>query len=94
MSLKKVLIISPSRFRARLLAPTEKSKQILLGEGVSEDKIFVTGNTVVDAVYQNLEVSKKKGGVSNHFGLDVPDYFWSRSTGKRTLMKRRDSAGF
>ena len=58
-----------------LFAPTEKSKQILLGEGVSEDKIFVTGNTVVDAVYQNLEVSKKKGGVSNHLGLDGDDYF-------------------
>jgi UDP-N-acetylglucosamine 2-epimerase (non-hydrolysing) len=59
-----------------LFAPTGKSKQILLGEGVSENKIFVTGNTVVDAVYQNLEVSKKKGArASNHLGLDGGDYF-------------------
>jgi UDP-N-acetylglucosamine 2-epimerase (non-hydrolysing) len=58
-----------------LFAPTEKSRQILLSEGVSEDKIFVTGNTVVDAVYQNLELSKKKGGVSNQLGLDGEDYF-------------------
>jgi UDP-N-acetylglucosamine 2-epimerase (non-hydrolysing) len=36
-----------------LFAPTEKSKQILLGEGISEEKILVTGNTVVDAVFQN-----------------------------------------
>ncbi|MEA1894559.1 MAG: UDP-N-acetylglucosamine 2-epimerase (non-hydrolyzing) [Euryarchaeota archaeon] len=39
-----------------LFAPTEKSKDILLGEGIIEEKISVTGNTVVDAVYQNLEI--------------------------------------
>jgi UDP-N-acetylglucosamine 2-epimerase (non-hydrolysing) len=58
-----------------LFAPTEKSKQILLGEGVPEDKIFVTGNTVVDAVYQNLEVSKTKGNINNHLRLNGSDYF-------------------
>ena len=31
--------------------PTEKQKSILVNEGVSSDKILVTGNTVVDAVY-------------------------------------------
>jgi len=40
-----------------LFAPTEKAKQNLLREGVEEDKIFVTGNTIVDAVYQNLEIA-------------------------------------
>jgi len=38
-----------------LFAPTEKAKTILLGEGIPDDKIFVTGNTIVDAIYQNLE---------------------------------------
>lgn len=32
-------------------APTELSKQNLLKEGVSEDSIYVTGNTVIDALY-------------------------------------------
>lgn len=32
-------------------APTPLSKQNLLRENVSEDKIFVTGNTVIDALY-------------------------------------------
>ena len=31
-----------------LFAPTEKARTILLGEGIPEDKIFVTGNTIVD----------------------------------------------
>jgi UDP-N-acetylglucosamine 2-epimerase (non-hydrolysing) len=42
-----------------LFAPTEKAKQILLGEGILENKIFVTGNTIVDAVFQNLELAKR-----------------------------------
>ncbi|UCE97076.1 MAG: UDP-N-acetylglucosamine 2-epimerase (non-hydrolyzing), partial [Candidatus Bathyarchaeota archaeon] len=38
-----------------LFAPTETSKRILLGEGILENRIFVTGNTIVDAIFQNLE---------------------------------------
>ncbi len=41
-----------------LFAPTNKAKAILLGEGIPENKIFITGNTIVDAVYQNLEIAK------------------------------------
>ena len=33
-----------------LFAPTEQNRQILLGEGVPDEKILVTGNTVVDAL--------------------------------------------
>lgn len=31
-------------------APTERNRQNLLDEGISSDKIFVTGNTVIDAL--------------------------------------------
>lgn len=58
-----------------LFAPTEKSRQILLGEGILESKIFVTGNTIVDAVYQNLEIAKGKRGTHNHLGIDDDCYF-------------------
>jgi len=57
-----------------LFAPTEKSKQILLGEGIAEEKIFVTGNTVVDAVFQNLEISKSKRNVLDDLGLNASEY--------------------
>ena len=43
-----------------LFAPTEKAKSILLSEGIPEEKIFVTGNTIVDAIYQNLELVREK----------------------------------
>ena len=58
-----------------LFAPTELSKKALLHEGIPEEKIFVTGNTVVDAVYQNLEISKGKSKILNELGLNVRDYF-------------------
>jgi len=58
-----------------LFAPTEKSKKILLGEGISEGKIFVTGNTVVDAVFQNLEIANRKRNVMNDLHLKPRDYF-------------------
>ena len=41
-----------------LFVPTEKAKEILLKEGIREHKIFVTGNTIVDAVYQNLKIAE------------------------------------
>lgn len=42
-----------------LFAPTEVSRGNLIREGIGEEKIRVTGNTVVDAVGQNLEISRK-----------------------------------
>jgi UDP-N-acetylglucosamine 2-epimerase (non-hydrolysing) len=58
-----------------LFAPTEKAKTILLGEGISENKIFVTGNTIVDAVYQNLEIARKQGNTLGSLNLAAGQYF-------------------
>jgi UDP-N-acetylglucosamine 2-epimerase (non-hydrolysing) len=43
-----------------LFCPTKNQYQILLNEGIDESKIFVTGNTIVDAVYQNLKIAQEK----------------------------------
>ncbi len=58
-----------------LFAPTEKAKSILLGEGIPEEKISVTGNTIVDAVYQNLEVAGAGNEVLGDMGLNPGEYF-------------------
>ncbi len=42
-----------------LFAPTERAKSILLSEGIPETRVFVTGNTVVDTIYQSLPQSRK-----------------------------------
>lgn len=36
-------------------APTETARSALLNEGIAESKIFVTGNTVIDALYLALQ---------------------------------------
>jgi UDP-N-acetylglucosamine 2-epimerase (non-hydrolysing) len=43
-----------------LFAPTPQSEKILLKEGISQKKVFMVGNTVVDAIQQNLEIAKTK----------------------------------
>ena len=39
-------------------APTEMNRQTLLSEGVADSSIFVTGNTVIDALFMALEKVK------------------------------------
>jgi UDP-N-acetylglucosamine 2-epimerase (non-hydrolysing) len=58
-----------------LFAPTEKAKGNLLKEGIEEDKIFVTGNTIVDAVNQNLEIAERKADIVNNLNLSSKEYF-------------------
>jgi len=53
-----------------LFAPTETSRELLKREGIDDKKIFVTGNTVVDAAYQNLEISKKTKDLGSLAGKD------------------------
>ncbi|AKB76256.1 UDP-N-acetylglucosamine 2-epimerase [Methanosarcina lacustris Z-7289] len=58
-----------------LFAPTETSRKYLLNEGIPEEKIFVTGNTIVDAAYQNLEISKNGADILEELGLTEKEYF-------------------
>ncbi len=58
-----------------LFAPTETAREILLGEGISATKIFVTGNTIVDAVFQNLELAKDRNDVLNDLHPEQRKYF-------------------
>ncbi len=58
-----------------LFAPTQKAKAILLGEGIPEERIFVTGNTIVDAIYQNLEIAKERGNTLSSLHLNPKEYF-------------------
>ena len=58
-----------------LFAPTETARRILLGEGIPDTKIFVTGNTIVDAVFQNLEIAKDRNNALNDLHLEPKNYF-------------------
>ena len=58
-----------------LFAPTEDSKKILLGEGIPKEKIHVTGNTIVDAVLQNMELAKGQAPILDNLGVKAGEYF-------------------
>jgi UDP-N-acetylglucosamine 2-epimerase (non-hydrolysing) len=51
-----------------LYAPTIRAKHTLRGEGVSESRIFVTGNTVVDEL-QRQRTRAEATGVTTRFGV-------------------------
>ncbi|NMB86223.1 MAG: UDP-N-acetylglucosamine 2-epimerase (non-hydrolyzing) [Methanothrix sp.] len=58
-----------------LFAPTDKAKENLLKEGIDARKIFVTGNTIVDAVLQNLEIANRKVNALKRLNLIKDGYF-------------------
>ncbi|MCI1682365.1 MAG: UDP-N-acetylglucosamine 2-epimerase (non-hydrolyzing) [Bacteroides sp.] len=76
-------------------APTEQSKQNLLNENVSEKRIFVTGNTVIDALLMAVDIINQKSGVKEglHEELRAKGY----TVGKRPYIlvtgHRRENFG-
>jgi UDP-N-acetylglucosamine 2-epimerase (non-hydrolysing) len=58
-----------------LFAPTETARRNLRSEGIADDRIFVTGNTIVDAVIQNLSLAEKKTDLVRKSGLKKEGYF-------------------
>ena len=80
-------------------APTPLSRQNLLDEGVSEDKITVTGNTVIDALYWVVEKIKSNSDLGNQLNeeLNVAGYNTDRLKEGRKLVlitgHRRENFG-
>jgi UDP-N-acetylglucosamine 2-epimerase (non-hydrolysing) len=62
-----------------LFAPTETSKQILLKEGIPENKIFSVGNTVVDAVFQNLKIAKLNTAIFKQLSIQPRQFMLATS---------------
>lgn len=57
-----------------LFAPTQKSSENMIKEGVDKDKILITGNTVVDALLGARKISKNNG-VLDELDLEKRNYF-------------------
>jgi len=57
-----------------LFTTNEKGKENLIKDNV-EGEIYVTGNPIVDAARQNLEIAKERSTILEEFGLEPKDYF-------------------
>ncbi len=88
-----------------LFPPTEDARQNLLEENLPNNRISVTGNTIVDAVRQNIEISHNQSDVleeldiSGQFALltahraenvDIEERFDSLLTGVSQVAKEYD----
>jgi UDP-N-acetylglucosamine 2-epimerase (non-hydrolysing) len=57
-----------------LFCPTSTAMNNALKEGINKEKIFLTGNTVVDSVYQNLGIAKQRTDVLKKIELREKEY--------------------
>lgn len=57
-----------------LFTPTLQAKQNLIEDNV-KGKIFVFGNTIVDAVYRNIQLAKSESDILNRLNLRHKNYF-------------------
>ena len=56
-----------------LFTPTEENKNNLLKDNV-KGKIYVTGNIIVDSVFENLKIALSENNILNKFKLDKKKY--------------------
>jgi UDP-N-acetylglucosamine 2-epimerase (non-hydrolysing) len=57
-----------------LFAPTEQSRDLLKDEGLPDERIFVTGNTIVDAVMENQILAEQKSDILETLGLERGEF--------------------
>lgn len=57
-----------------LFTPTPDALKNLHQEGMDPEKVHFTGNTIVDAVGQNLEIAKRKSTILEKLGLKSKKY--------------------
>lgn len=63
-----------SRVAELNFAPTEKNRQALLKENISDDKIFVVGNTVIDALFcLSDETMQNASKYYSDLGINIDD---------------------
>ena len=58
-----------------LFAPTDLQEKNLMKEGIDKKKIFVVGNTIVDALNQNLELSREKEDIFSDLDIKKGEFF-------------------
>jgi UDP-N-acetylglucosamine 2-epimerase (non-hydrolysing) len=69
--INRVLVDHISDF---LFVPTDKARGNLLKEGIDKAKIFIVGNTIVDAVLQNINIARKETLILEELKISEKEY--------------------
>ena len=52
-----------------LFAPTPRDANILMKEGIERKKVFLTGNTIVDALRESVHIAKRNSAILSHLKI-------------------------
>ena len=77
-------------------APTETSKNNLIKENIDKDKIFVTGNTVIDALLMAVDIIKNKAGLEQSLFSQLKEKGYAPISNKKYILvtgHRRENFG-
>jgi UDP-N-acetylglucosamine 2-epimerase (non-hydrolysing) len=69
--INRILIDHCSDF---LFCPTETAVKNLKKAGIKDEKIFLVGDSMVDACFQNLEIAKKNSAIFKEYDIEM-NYF-------------------
>jgi UDP-N-acetylglucosamine 2-epimerase (non-hydrolysing) len=74
---------------ALFFAATEKNASDLLGEHAPADRVFVVGNSVVDAALQHAALAREKSRITERIKPEKPFVFWSCHRKENMLSEKR-----
>jgi UDP-N-acetylglucosamine 2-epimerase (non-hydrolysing) len=76
-----------------LYAPTPKAQETLFHEGIDESKVFMVGNTVVDAVHQNLKLAETQKQIFSRLCVEPRRYVLATSHRQENVDDKKSFAG-
>jgi UDP-N-acetylglucosamine 2-epimerase (non-hydrolysing) len=76
-----------------LFAPTEAAAANLMKEGRPDSGILVTGNTVVDAVVQNLSIATRDQSIFSNLGVEEGKYILVTAHRQENVDRRENLSG-
>lgn len=76
-----------------LLPPTPGAERVLLTEGIQKVKMRMTGNTIVDAVKQNISIAEKGSAVLQKLHLESRDYILATAHRQENVDDKRRLGG-
>ena len=77
-------------------APTETSKNNLIQENIDKDKIFITGNTVIDALLMAVDIIKTKAGLEQSLLSQLEEKGYTPKANRKYILvtgHRRENFG-
>jgi len=75
-----------------LFAPTEAARKYLLDEGIDQG-VFVTGNTIVDAVFQAKDIAARRSNALSRLGLESKRYILATAHRAENVDDKKRLAG-